>query len=44
MVEIFPVKELLDLEYTGRLEKTLSDIEKGRFEKSDFMNLICNFT
>ncbi|MGM9933928.1 type IA DNA topoisomerase [uncultured Clostridium sp.] len=44
IVEIFPVKELLDLEYTGRLEKTLSDIEKGRFAKSDFMNLIKDFT
>ena len=44
IVEIFPVKELLDLEYTGRLEKTLSDIEKGKFAKSDFMKLIEEFT
>ena len=44
IVEIFPVKELLDLEYTGRLEKTLSDIEKGKFAKSDFMELIKEFT
>ena len=44
IVEIFPVKELLDLEYTGRLEKTLSDIEKGKFSKIDFMNLIKDFT
>lgn len=44
IVEIFPVKDLLDLEYTGRLEKTLSDIEKGKFKKSDFMDLICEFT
>lgn len=44
LVEIFPVKELLDLEYTGKLEKTLSDIEKGKFKKQDFMNLICDFT
>lgn len=44
IVEIFPVKDLLDLEYTGRLEKTLSDIEKGKFKKSDFMNLIIDFT
>ncbi len=44
IVEIFPVKELLDLEYTGRLEKTLADIEKGKFSKGDFLNLICNFT
>ncbi|MGL5086062.1 MAG: type IA DNA topoisomerase, partial [Clostridium sp.] len=44
IVEIFPAKELLDLEYTGRLEKTLSDIEKGKFKKEDFMSLICDFT
>lgn len=44
IVEIFPAKELLDLEYTGKLEKTLSDIEKGKFEKSEFLNLIFQFT
>ncbi|MBU5454245.1 type IA DNA topoisomerase [Caproiciproducens sp. MSJ-32] len=44
IVEIFPVKELLDLEYTGKLEKTLSDIEKGRFRKEDFLNFIIDFT
>ena len=44
IIEIFPVKELLDLEYTGRLEKTLADIEKGKFNKEDFLKLICDFT
>lgn len=44
LVEIFPAKQLLDLEYTGRLEKTLSDIEKGRFKKVDFINMIKEFT
>lgn len=44
LVEIFPAKELLDLEYTGRLEKTLSDIEKGKFKKDDFLNMIKEFT
>ena len=44
IVEIFPAKELLDLEYTGRLEKTLADIERGKFKKEDFLNLICDFT
>jgi DNA topoisomerase-3 len=43
-VEIFPAKELLDLEYTGRLEKTLSDIEKGKFKKDDFLRMIKEFT
>lgn len=44
IVEIFPAKELLDLEYTGRLEKTLSDIEKRKFQKKDFLELIIDFT
>ena len=44
LVEIFPVQELFDLEYTGRLEKTISDIEKGKFKKADFMKLITDFT
>ena len=44
IVEIFPAKELLDLEYTGKLEKTLSDIEKGKYQKIDFLNLIYDFT
>lgn len=43
MVETFPVKELFDLDYTGRLEKTLADIERGKFKKEDFMNLIEDF-
>jgi len=33
MVEIFPVKELLDVTYTGKLEKALSEIQKGNFTK-----------
>lgn len=44
LVEIFPVKELLDLEYTGRLEKTLADIEKGKFAKEEFLSMIREFT
>lgn len=44
MVETFPVKELFDLDYTGRLEKTLSDIEKNKFKKEDFLEMIKVFT
>lgn len=44
LVEHFPVKELFDLEYTGRLEKTLSDIEKGKFQKAMFLEMIKTFT
>jgi DNA topoisomerase III len=44
LVENFPITELFDLEYTGRLEKTLSDIAKAKINKQDFLNLIFNFT
>lgn len=44
LVETFPVKDLFDLEFTGRLEKTLSDIEKKKFTKESFLNLIFDFT
>lgn len=44
LVEQFPVQSLFDLEYTGRLEKTLSDISKGEVAKDDFMNAIITFT
>jgi DNA topoisomerase III len=44
LVETFPVKELFDLDFTGRLEKTLSDIEKQKFPKESFLKLIFNFT
>ena len=43
MVETFPVRELFDLDYTGRLEKTLADIERGKFNQDDFLNLIKDF-
>lgn len=44
LVETFPVKELFDLEFTGRLEKTLSDIEKQKHTKENFLNFIFDFT
>lgn len=44
LVETFPIKDLLDLEYTGKLEKTLSDIEKGKVKREEFLNLIFDFT
>ena len=43
IVETFPARDLFDLEYTGRLEKTLSDIEKKKFQKSDFIQMIEEF-
>lgn len=44
LVEMFPVKTLFDLEYTGRLEKTLSDISKGDVSKATFLETIIGFT
>ncbi|WP_084052419.1 type IA DNA topoisomerase [Desulfonispora thiosulfatigenes] len=44
IVTAFPIKELFDLEFTGRLEKTLSDIEKQKFTKEAFLELIYEFT
>ena len=44
LVEYFPIKELFNLEYTGKLEKTLLDIEKGKVDKNDFLDLIYKFT
>lgn len=44
LVETFPITDLFDLEYTGRLEKTLSDIEKRNVDKQEFLNLVFNFT
>lgn len=44
LVETFPAHELFDLEFTGRLEKTLSDIEKGSVKKDDFLQVVFDFT
>ncbi|MDD3223182.1 MAG: DNA topoisomerase [Clostridium sp.] len=44
LIETFPVKELLDTDYTGRLEKKLFDIEKGKFKKEQFLKYIFQFT
>lgn len=44
LIETFPIKELMDTDYTGRLEKKLFDIEKGNFKKMDFLKEIFNFT
>ncbi|MFZ3579501.1 DNA topoisomerase [Virgibacillus sp. DJP39] len=44
LVETFPVSELFDLEFTGRLEKTLSDIEKSSVTKDEFLRVVFDFT
>ncbi|RHW42282.1 type IA DNA topoisomerase [Neobacillus notoginsengisoli] len=44
LVETFPITELFDLEFTGRLEKTLNDIEKRKVQKEEFLPMIFGFT
>lgn len=44
LIEVFPIKELMDTDYTGKLEKKLYDIEKGNVNKEEFLNEIFNFT
>lgn len=44
LIETFPIKDLFNLEFTGRLEKSLNDIEKRDFTKDEFLQLIFEFT
>lgn len=43
LIEKFPVKELMDVDYTGKLEKKLKDIELGKYSRQNFMNEIVEF-
>ncbi|MFS0781491.1 DNA topoisomerase [Bacillus sp. 1P06AnD] len=44
LVEMFPVQELFDLEFTGKLEKALADMEKKQYSRGVFLNFIFDFT
>lgn len=44
LVETFPVKALFNLEFTGRLEKDLYDIEKQTATKEAFLAKVYHFT
>lgn len=44
LIHSFPVKELLDTDYTGRMEKALADMEKGSMGKDVFLKYIFKFT
>ncbi|MEF9951179.1 MAG: DNA topoisomerase [Clostridium sp.] len=44
LIETFPIKDLMDTDYTGRLEKKLYDMEKGNFNREDFLSEIYKFT
>lgn len=43
LVEIFPVKDLFDVDYTGKLERSLSDIQKGQFTRKEYLTNIMKF-
>ncbi|MBC2575798.1 type IA DNA topoisomerase [Peptostreptococcus canis] len=43
LVEIFPVKSLFDVDFTGKLEKNLFDIQKGNHNRKEYLNNICKF-
>ena len=43
LVEVFPVKDLFDVDYTGKLEKSLSDIQKGTFTRKEYLTNIMSF-
>ncbi|MEG0249847.1 MAG: DNA topoisomerase [Peptostreptococcus sp.] len=43
LVEIFPVKNLFDVDFTGKLEKNLLDIQKGEYNRKEYLNMICKF-
>ncbi|WP_163970857.1 type IA DNA topoisomerase [Oceanobacillus halotolerans] len=44
LVDTFPVKDLFNLQFTGRLEKALSDIQHGNLSKKEFLQFIFSFT
>ncbi|WP_407270974.1 DNA topoisomerase [Radiobacillus sp. PE A8.2] len=44
LVETFPIQQLFDLEFTGRLEKSLYDMEKRKISKQAFLGEIYAFT
>lgn len=39
-VEIFPVRELMETDFTGRIEKILKDMEAGGYDKEKFLTEI----
>jgi DNA topoisomerase-3 len=44
VVYFFPVKRLLEVNFTGKIEKTLKDIENGEYDAAVFMEKMSAFT
>ncbi|MBF0315439.1 MAG: type IA DNA topoisomerase [Oligoflexia bacterium] len=43
VIRRFPVKELLDPDFTGRMEKQLKDVERGKLAQEHFLQTIKDF-
>lgn len=43
VIHYFPVKRLLRVEFTGKIEKTLKDIENGNYDSEEFINKMSSF-
>lgn len=43
VIHYFPVKRLLKVEFTGKIEKTLKDIENGQYDSKEFMEKMISF-
>lgn len=43
VIEAFPIKEILDVTFTGRIEKVLKSIEKGEVDGEVFMERMTKF-
>lgn len=44
LIEVFPIKELMDTDFTGRIEKSLKDIEMGKVSADIFMDKMIKYT
>ncbi len=44
LIEVFPVQELVDLDFTGKLQQALTDIEKGKHTRDEVMQVIKHLT
>ncbi|WP_026883648.1 type IA DNA topoisomerase [Clostridium akagii] len=44
LIEVFPIREIMDLDFTGKLEYKLKQIEEGKYSREEFIKSIIDFT
>jgi DNA topoisomerase-3 len=44
LIELFPVREMLEPDFTGKLEKLLKNIETGTLQQHEFINTVIELT